>query len=134
MKRELRTRIVAAALLSLAAACASREKGAAAPAPVPGPAKGYAIAEIAVNDREGYAAYVAAVGPIVARFGGVYRVRGGETVAKEGPPPGGRVVVIEFPSLAAARAFYDSPDYQAILPLRLNAATSRVYLVEGYQP
>ncbi len=96
--------------------------------------KGYAVAEISVTDAEAYMAYVAAVGPLVEKFGGIYIVRGGETVAKEGGAPNGRIVVIEFPSLAAARAFYESPDYQAILPIRLNTATSRVYLVEGYAP
>jgi uncharacterized protein (DUF1330 family) len=40
-------------------------------------------------------------------------------------------VVIEFPDMAAARRFYDSPDYQAILPLRQAASRGRLYLVEG---
>jgi len=96
--------------------------------------KGYAIAEISVTDPEAYKPYVAAVGPIVAKFGGVYIVRGGEIVTMEGAPPNGRVVVIEFPSLAAARAFYGSDDYQAVLPLRLKAATSRIFFVEGFIP
>ena len=42
-----------------------------------------------------------------------------------------RLVVIEFPSLAEAKRFYDSPDYQEILPLRLRAAEGPVVLVEG---
>lgn len=96
--------------------------------------KGYAIAEISVSDPEAYKPYVAAVGPIVTKFGGVYIVRGGETVTMEGAPPTGRIVVIEFPSLAAARAFYESDEYQAVLPIRLKAATSRIFFVEGFIP
>ena len=71
------------------------------------------------------------VGNGAAKFGGKYLVRGGQTQAVEGEPPRGRIVVIEFDSLAAARSFEDSPDYQAITPLRHKAASSRVFLAEG---
>jgi uncharacterized protein (DUF1330 family) len=125
--------IAASILLLAACATADGAQGAAAGAAAAEP-KGYAIAEIAVSDPQAYKPYVAAVGPLVAKFGGAYVVRGGEAVAKEGDAPNGRIVVIEFPSLAAARAFYDSPEYQAILPLRLKAATARVYFVEGHAP
>jgi uncharacterized protein (DUF1330 family) len=93
--------------------------------------KGYVIAEITVTDPEAYKAYVAAVGPVVAHFGGEYRVRGGQVFALEGEAPTGRVVVIEFDSLAAARAFEDSAGYAAVAPLRRKAATSRIFIVEG---
>lgn len=93
--------------------------------------KGYTIAEIAVNDPVAYRVYVAAVTPLVPKFGGVYLVRGGTASAKEGAPPNGRIVVLEFPSFAAAQAFYDSPAYQAIIGLRHKSATTRAFLVEG---
>ncbi len=93
--------------------------------------KGYVIAEINVTDSETYKSYVAAVGPLVAHFGGKYVVRGGQIIAVEGDPPTGRFVVIEFESLAAARSFEDSPEYRAIAPLRLKSARSRVFLVGG---
>jgi uncharacterized protein (DUF1330 family) len=93
--------------------------------------KGYVIAEITVTDPEAYKSYVAAVGPLVARFGGKYVVRGGQIIAVEGDPPMGRFVVIEFGSLAAARSFEGSPEYQTIAPLRRKSARSRVFLVEG---
>lgn len=93
--------------------------------------KAYVIAEITVTDPEAYKAYIAAVGPVVAHFGGEYRVRGGQIVPLEGEPPKGRIVVIEFKSLAVARTFEDSAEYAAVAPLRLKAATSRIYLVEG---
>jgi uncharacterized protein (DUF1330 family) len=93
--------------------------------------KGYVIAEITVTDPEAYKQYAAAVPAIAAKFSGKYLVRAGQTVAVEGEPPSGRIVVIEFDSLAAARSFEDSPEYQAIAPLRQKAARSRVFLVEG---
>jgi uncharacterized protein (DUF1330 family) len=93
--------------------------------------KGYVIAEITVTDAEAYKQYAAAVPAIAAKFSGKYLVRAGQTVAVEGEPPSGRIAVIEFDSLAAARSFEDSPEYQAIAPLRQKAARSRVFLVEG---
>ena len=45
-----------------------------------------------------------------------------------------RLLIIEFPTLAAARAWYESPDYQALLPLRLNASgPSNVVFVRGVE-
>jgi len=93
--------------------------------------KGYVVAEITVTDTEAYKQYAAAVPPIAAKFGGRYLVRGGQTVAVEGEPPAGRIVVIEFDSLAAARSFEQSAEYQAVAPLRRQAARSRLFLAEG---
>jgi uncharacterized protein (DUF1330 family) len=93
--------------------------------------KGYVIAEITVTDPEAYRSYAAAIGPLVAHFGGKYIVRGGQIIAVEGDPPIGRFAVIEFDSLAAAKSFEDSPEYQAVAPLRRKSAHSRVFLVEG---
>jgi uncharacterized protein (DUF1330 family) len=120
---------LAAAAGSLAIAAAAGNAGAQAPGP-----KGYIVAEITVNDAEAYKAYTTAVTPLVAKFGGTYLVRGGQTVTREGEPPKGRVAIIEFPSLAAAQAFQDSPEYAAVAPLRHKAATSRLYIAEGPAP
>jgi uncharacterized protein (DUF1330 family) len=48
----------------------------------------------------------------------------------EGQPPEG-VILLQFPTAADARAWYDSPGYQAALPYRLKAADYRVIIVEG---
>ena len=93
--------------------------------------KGYVIAEITVTDPQAYKQYAATVPAIAAKFGGKYLVRGGQTVAVEGEPPSDRIVVLEFDSLAAARSFEASAEYQAVAPLRRKAARSRVFLVEG---
>jgi uncharacterized protein (DUF1330 family) len=94
----------------------------------------YIIAEVDVRDPETYATYRAQTPAAVERYGGRFIVRGGaaETLEGEGPP--GRLVVLEFPDLTAARRFYGSPEYQAIIGIRQQAAASRVVLVEGHAP
>lgn len=121
--------VVMAGLVSVLAACASAPAAGVAPAP-----KGYVIAEIRVTNPEPYKAYVAAVTPMVAAFGGRYLVRGGSAEGREGAPPEGRIVVLEFPSVEAARAFNDSPEYAEIARLRHENAESRLMIVEGTSP
>jgi uncharacterized protein (DUF1330 family) len=43
-------------------------------------------------------------------------------------------VILEFPSVQAAQAFYDSPDYAPLLKLRLDSTRSDAVIVEGYLP
>ena len=52
---------------------------------------------------------------------------------KEGPWPG-TVVIVEFPGVDAARAWYQSPAYQAILPLRTRNIDGSTLIVEGVTP
>ena len=91
----------------------------------------YVIAEVDVTDPVAYQKYTARTPDAIAAFGGRFLVRGGTVDSREGPPPAGRVVLIEFPDLATARRFYDSPEYQTILPLRLAASKGRFFMVEG---
>jgi uncharacterized protein (DUF1330 family) len=125
-KNKYRFTVIAAVILA-ALACSLIRAAALAP-------KGYVIAEITVTDAEAYKQYAAAVAPVVAKFGGKYIVRGGQTVAVEGDAPAGRIVVIEFVSLAAAQSFEDSAEYKAVAALRHKAARSRLFLVEGTAP
>jgi uncharacterized protein (DUF1330 family) len=96
--------------------------------------KGYVVAEITVTDPETYKQYTSAVPPIAAKFGGKYIIRAGNVTPVEGPPPTGRFVVIEFPSMANAQAFEASPEYQAVAPIRRKSSTGRMFLIEGYTP
>ncbi len=57
----------------------------------------------------------------------------GALEAIEGAAPDG-VVILEFPSVAEAKAWYNSPAYQAAIPHRLRAADYRVMIVEGFTP
>ena len=92
---------------------------------------GYVIAHIDVTDPEAYRDYVAAVTPIVAKFGGEYVVRGGAAEFHEGEPPGERVVVLRFPSVAAAKDWYHSEEYAPVRAMRQAASTSVQTIVEG---
>lgn len=93
--------------------------------------KAYLLAQVEVSNAEQYQKYAAAAPDVVAKYGGRYLARGGRSVTLEGPPAKPRVVVIEFPSLEQAQAFYNSPEYVATRKLRDGAATAQFVVVEG---
>lgn len=91
----------------------------------------YVIARVNVTDAERYREYVRRTPATIAAHGGRFLARGGQVIALEGPEEPGRIVILEFPSLEAARAWYDSPEYQEVRGLRLGAATGTLLAVEG---
>jgi uncharacterized protein (DUF1330 family) len=91
----------------------------------------YLVAQVRIDDEETYRRYREAVPELVDRFGGRFRVRGGELEVLEGEWPLPRLVIIEFQSKDAARLFYESPEYQKILPLRQGASKGNLVIVEG---
>jgi uncharacterized protein (DUF1330 family) len=93
--------------------------------------KGYVIANVHVTDPGGYEGYRSQTAAIIAQYGGRFLVRGGAVEVREGDAGIGRVVVLEFPSVEAARIFYDSPEYRAIVPARQANAESSLFIVEG---
>jgi len=93
---------------------------------------GYLIANIEVHDAAKYEEYRRKVTGVIAQYGGRYLVRGGALDVREGVLPLSRVVVLEFPTLDAARRFYDSSEYAPLKALRLAGARSDVVLVDGY--
>lgn len=94
----------------------------------------YLIANLTVHDAAGFAEYGAQVAPMITARGGRYLVRGGAVTAAEGDMGLGRVVIVEYPDMAALRAFYDSPEYAPLMALRLSASTGTVAFIEGYAP
>jgi uncharacterized protein (DUF1330 family) len=54
----------------------------------------------------------------------------GKTEAVEGKAPDG-IIIVEFPTVEDAKAWYNSPGYQAALPFRMKAADYRAMIVEG---
>lgn len=94
-------------------------------------AKAYLIGEIDVHDQETYAKYTAQTPAAIAKHGGRFLVRGGTCDPREGDAPQGRVVVVEFPSMDAARTFYESEEYQPLIPIRQSASSGRLFFVEG---
>ncbi|MGO1119655.1 DUF1330 domain-containing protein [Rhodovibrionaceae bacterium A322] len=93
----------------------------------------YVVAMIDVTDAEGYTRYREEVPALIAKYGGRYLVRGGEGVIKEGDWPYPRVVVIEYPDMEAAEAFYHSEEYQAVLPHRIDHSVGTLGVFPGYE-
>jgi len=94
----------------------------------------YVIADITVTNPDGYAPYRPLAGASVAQYGGRFIARGGTVEPLEGGWKPSRVVIIEFPSMDAARKWYHSPEYQHALKIRLENSTGRVILTEGAPP
>lgn len=93
--------------------------------------KGYWIGRVDVEDLDQYMKYVAANAAPFAKFGARFLVRGGAFECREGTARS-RNVVIEFPSYEAARACYDSPEYQAAKALRDPVSTGDIVIIQGY--
>ena len=91
----------------------------------------YLIANVDVHDPDAYQDYRSRTGAIVERHGGRFIVRGGDVHHLEGEPWTKRLVIIQFPDLASAQGFYDSPEYQEIIPLRTRVSDGALLIVEG---
>ncbi|MER7729453.1 DUF1330 domain-containing protein [Streptomyces erythrochromogenes] len=91
----------------------------------------YAIAHIRPETmNEDILTYIETMQSTLDPFGGSFLVHGKEVEVLEGPFPG-TVVVIGFPDIERARAWYASDAYRAILPLRTKHIPGEVILVEG---
>jgi uncharacterized protein (DUF1330 family) len=93
--------------------------------------KGYWIGRVDVHDAEAYKNYVAQNGVAFAKYGGRFLVRGGSFETVSGTARS-RNVVIEFPSYEAARACWNSPEYQAARAQQRGGAEVDLVVVEGY--
>jgi uncharacterized protein (DUF1330 family) len=94
-----------------------------------GPA--YYIADFELSDSEAIKPYSANVESTFKPFGGRFIVRGGDPVPLEGQSPRGRLVVIEFDTMEKARAWYNSPAYAQLRPIRQKAGHSNIFIVQG---
>ncbi|MEJ2132307.1 MAG: DUF1330 domain-containing protein [Gammaproteobacteria bacterium] len=92
---------------------------------------GYVIANYDITNQDGYQSYVAAVGPTIAAHGGEILVAGPGSEAVEGDPRP-ITVVLKFPSKDAARAWYDSPEYQKIVKLRTDNTEGIVVFADEF--
>lgn len=91
----------------------------------------YLIADIEVHDAAGYEAYRQAIPASLAAHGGRYLARGGSTEVLEGDWQPRRAVIVEFPSAAALKQWYNSPECQRLKAIRERAAKSRLVMIEG---
>ncbi len=92
----------------------------------------YFIANPEILNPEAYEEYRRLAGPIIAKYGGRFLVRGSNAQLLEGEMPGRRIVVIEFPSVERAKEWYYSPEYQEIVSIRhRHSRTGFGFIVEG---
>jgi uncharacterized protein (DUF1330 family) len=92
----------------------------------------YAIGRLHMRDPAWLQEYGAKTPALVAKHGGKYLVRGSgiERLEGSGTLPS-VVVVLEFPSMAQARAWYHDPEYAPLITLRQTGADLDFILVEG---
>ncbi|MCX7893001.1 MAG: DUF1330 domain-containing protein [Burkholderiales bacterium] len=91
----------------------------------------YIIADVDVTDPVRYEEYKKLAPPAIAKYGGRYLVRGGAHETLEGTWTPRRLVILEFPDLDRARAFYHSPEYAVARAARSGAATGNFVIVQG---
>ena len=91
----------------------------------------YLIVEISVHDAETYERYKQLAPASIAAFGGRYLARGGRTEVLEGTWAPPRLVILEFPTMEQARAWWASPEYAPAKALRQASASTKMLLLEG---
>ena len=92
-------------------------------------AKGYWLATGKITDPRGFAPYVAAAEPYLKKCGATIIIRDIHSDTREGDP-GHLTVLIEFPSLEAAKAAYESPEYQEMIKLRTPYSDCKLSILE----
>jgi uncharacterized protein (DUF1330 family) len=91
----------------------------------------YVIADIDVHNPEKFEEYRKQASATAAEFGGKYLVRGGKLEVLEGQWNPTRFVIIEFPSVENAKAWWDSQAYAGPKAIRQASAKSNFIVVEG---
>jgi uncharacterized protein (DUF1330 family) len=91
----------------------------------------YVIVDIDVTDPDGYAEYVKIAPATVTQYGGKYIARGGRNETLEGTWRAKRLVILEFPSVAQAKAWLTSPEYAPARAMRHKYAITNMVVVEG---
>ena len=97
------------------------------------PAPGYFVAGLEITDAAKFQTFVSQVPETLVPFGGHYIVRPSKVSAVEGDAPK-IFAIVAFDSAQQAMAWYRSPAYQAILPLRLSSAETTAFIAEGMPP
>ena len=94
----------------------------------------YVIAHVQVTDPDGWKKYVAALPATLEPYHVKTLVRSPAVAVDASTPPAGSTVILEFNSMDDVKAFWNSPAYQAIIPLREKSAKSILYALPGLPP
>jgi uncharacterized protein (DUF1330 family) len=91
----------------------------------------YVINDMEVTDPQRLEEYKKLSPATVAQYGGRFLARGGHTEVFEGSWTPKRLVILEFPSVAQAKAWVNSPEYAPARSIRQQASRSNIVVVEG---
>ena len=92
----------------------------------------YILVDITINDPQTYERYKLLAPASIAAYHGKYLVRGGRTEVLEGDWEPSRLVILEFPGVEEAKAWFDSEEYAAAKALRQSCAATEMLLGEGF--
>jgi uncharacterized protein (DUF1330 family) len=91
----------------------------------------YVIFDVEIRDMDQYQEFMKGVKPAIEAAGGKYLARGGAHKVYEGDWEPRRIVLFEFPSVAAFESFYNSAVYQSLKPIRDACSSARLVSVAG---
>lgn len=91
----------------------------------------YVIFDVEIRNAAQYQEFMANVKPELEKAGGKYLARGGAHKIYEGDWEPRRLVLLEFPSVAAFETFYNGPTYQGLKSIRDACSSARLVSVEG---
>jgi uncharacterized protein (DUF1330 family) len=91
----------------------------------------YGVALVTINDPAKYQEYQKLAGPAATKYGGKVVAKGVVESVIEGKGPHQRVMVVEFATVEAAKAFYASPEYVAAREKRIGASDFNMLIVDG---
>jgi|SRR5215475_7476872 len=93
----------------------------------------YIIADVAeITDPEAFKAYAGKAGPTIGKYDGKARIVRGKVEVLEGTWKPVNLVVLEFPTAARAKEWYNSSDYHPLIAERTKAARgNNLILIEG---
>ena len=94
----------------------------------------YVIFDVEIRDMSRYQEFMKGVKPALDATGARYLARGGAHKVYEGDWEPRRIVVLEFPSVAAWEEFYTGPVYQGLKAVRDQCSSARLVSVEGLAP
>ena len=91
----------------------------------------YVIFDVEISDLKRYQEFMAGVKPALEKAGARYLARGGAHKVHEGDWEPRRIVLLEFPSIAAWEAFYNGATYRGLKNIRDACSSARLVSVEG---
>ncbi|TXH31479.1 MAG: DUF1330 domain-containing protein [Cyclobacteriaceae bacterium] len=94
----------------------------------------YLIVEVTIHNPAEYEEYKKLTPGSLKNYQGKFIVRGAKTECLEGEWKPERIVVLEFPSVELAKAWWASEEYAPAKALRQRTAHTKMLLVDGYQP